>query len=110
VFDTDDSNLIQSVGELTAHQPLPRRPVAPVVKGARPMPRPPSRRHRSVRTKQVAGAVIGAIGGLVIGGRLGAWLEGDSCRCDDPGFQGFFIGAPIGAGIGAVIGSLVGAK
>ena len=54
--------------------------------------------------------MIGAIGGLVIGGRLGAWLEGDSCHCDDPGFKGFFIGAPIGAGIGAVLGSLVGAN
>jgi hypothetical protein len=37
-------------------------------------------------------------------------LEGDSCRCDDPGFKGFFIGAPIGAGIGAVLGSLVGSS
>jgi hypothetical protein len=44
------------------------------------------------------------LGGLVVGGRIGAAIEGDSCRCDDPGIKGFVIGAPIGAAIGAIIG------
>lgn len=44
------------------------------------------------------------VGGLVVGGRIGAAIEGDSCRCDDPGIKGFVIGAPIGAAIGAIIG------
>ena len=101
-FDTRDSNLLSEIEHREGHQPLATRVEPALTQPPRPMPKPPSRRHRSVRTKQAAGAVIGAIGGLVIGGRLGAWLEGDSCHCDDPGFKGFFIGAPIGAGIGAV--------
>lgn len=53
--------------------------------------------------RNVLGGVIGAIGGFVVGGKIGSKLE-PNCRCDDPGLQGFFIGAPIGAVAGAMIG------
>jgi len=41
--------------------------------------------------------------GLFAGGFLGAKLEPD-CNCDDPGLQGFVIGAPIGAIAGGILG------
>jgi hypothetical protein len=40
---------------------------------------------------------LAVIGGLLGGGALGVAIEGDSCKCDDPGLAGFLIGAPIGA-------------
>jgi hypothetical protein len=41
---------------------------------------------------------------MVGGGYIGARIEGDRCRCDDPGLAGFIIGAPIGAIAGGVVG------
>lgn len=51
-------------------------------------------RHLTRRGLQTA---LAAIAGLYAGGYLGASIEGDRCRCDDPGLKGFLIGAPIGA-------------
>jgi hypothetical protein len=58
--------------------------------------------QRSIGRK-VASGVIGAVGGFFAGGFLGAQLE-PACHCDDPGLQGFVIGAPIGAVIGGILG------
>ncbi len=60
-------------------------------------------RERSTGRK-VLGGVIGAAGGFFAGGFIGAAIEGKSCHCDDPGLQGFLVGAPIGALGGAVLG------
>ena len=109
-IDTRDSNPLPKIEHREGYQLFATRVESALTQPSRQMSRPPAARQRSVRAKQVAGAVIGAIGGFVIGGRLGGWLEGDSCHCDDPGLQGFLIGAPIGAGIGAVLGSLVGSN
>lgn len=65
----------------------------------------PGGHHRSVGRK-VAGGAIGALGGFFAGGFLGAKLEGN-CRCDDPGLQGFIIGAPVGAVIGGILGAIL---
>ena len=54
--------------------------------------------------------LLGGLGGLIGGGYLGAKIEGDSCRCDDPGFLGFFIGAPIGAVLGGVAGAAIASR
>ena len=59
--------------------------------------------HRSIGRK-VAGGVLGALGGFWAGGFLGAKMQSD-CRCDDPGLQGFIIGAPVGAVIGGILGA-----
>lgn len=50
------------------------------------------------------GAAVGATAGLFAGGYTGAWIEGDSCNCDDPGLMGALIGAPIGAVVGGILG------
>jgi hypothetical protein len=50
----------------------------------------------------LAGVAMGIVG-LLVGGMTGATLEGD-CRCDDPGWQGFVIGAPVGAAAGFALG------
>lgn len=68
---------------------------------------PPSRRPRRPTGRKAVGIVVGTVGGFLAGGLLGAAIEGDGCRCDDPGFHGFLIGAPIGAVVGAVLGALV---
>ena len=47
---------------------------------------------------------MGATAGLFAGGYTGAWIEGDSCNCDDPGLMGALIGAPIGAVVGGILG------
>jgi hypothetical protein len=52
----------------------------------------------------VAGLVLGAIGGFVVGGAIGVAIEQDSCHCDNPTARGIAIGAPIGAVVGAFIG------
>jgi hypothetical protein len=52
----------------------------------------------------VAGLVLGAIGGFVAGGAIGAAVGESSCHCDDPALHGFVIGAPIGAVVGAFLG------
>ena len=62
------------------------------------------RRRSSTRT--ILGAVAGATGGFFAGGFTGAWIEGDRCNCDDPGFKGFLIGAPVGAVAGGILGGL----
>jgi len=59
--------------------------------------------------RKVAGAVVGVVGGFFAGGLIGASLD-RNCRCDDPGLQGFIIGAPIGAIAGGVLGFLVASR
>jgi hypothetical protein len=70
-----------------------REQVGPILLGAG------GRRARSPRARW---AILGAVGGLVAGGWLGAKIEGDRCGCDDPGAKGFLIGAPLGAIAGGV--------
>ena len=62
-------------------------------------------RRRSPR-QRIFGAIVGATGGFFAGGYTGAWIEGDRCRCDDPGLKGALIGAPVGAVAGGVLGGL----
>jgi hypothetical protein len=62
-------------------------------------------RPRHYNTAQRIAASVGmGFAGFFAGGYLGAKLEPD-CRCDDPGLQGFIIGAPIGAAAGAIFGA-----
>lgn len=67
-------------------------------------------RHRAVQTKprtirqKSVGALVGAIAGFFIGGHTAAALEPD-CRCDDPGLNGWIIGAPLGAIAGGILGA-----
>jgi len=63
---------------------------------------PPSKKRSPTRI--ILGAIVGATGGLFAGGYIGAWIEGDSCNCDDPGLMGALIGAPIGAAFGGILG------
>jgi hypothetical protein len=67
-------------------------------------PRP--RVHRSARRVIYAG--IGAFAGFVAGGYVGVKIEGNRCRCDEPGLTGFIIGAPIAMIVGGVIGDRLG--
>ena len=61
---------------------------------------------RSIARK-IVGAAVGAFGGFFLGGYAGAAIEGDRCNCDDPGLQGFLIGAPIGAVAGGIFGAWI---
>lgn len=63
-------------------------------------------RGRSIARK-IVGAAVGAFGGFFLGGYAGAAIEGDRCSCDDPGLQGFLIGAPIGAVAGGIFGAWI---
>jgi hypothetical protein len=67
------------------------------------MPQGPKISNRAYRVLVSVGlGMVRFIGG----GYAGAAIEGD-CRCDDPGFKGFLIGAPIGAAVGATVGALI---
>jgi hypothetical protein len=58
-------------------------------------------RRPSTRLNSVARATfLGAVAGFAVGGLAGSALEGQSCRCDIPGFQGLMIGGSIGAVVG----------
>lgn len=63
-----------------------------------------ARQQRRGAGRIIAGAAVGALGGLFAGGYLGAAIEGDGCHCDDPGLMGALIGAPIGAVAGGILG------
>jgi hypothetical protein len=78
---------------------IPRRPGGP------PYAFPGKRRASSNRYVQqaLAGVAMG-LAGFLAGGLTGAAVEGTSCACDDPGFQGFLIGGPVGATAGAILG------
>jgi hypothetical protein len=67
-------------------------------------------RDRYGRLKRDVGILMGTVGGMVAGGVLGAKIEGDSCRCDDPGLKGFVIGAPIGAVLGGIAGAAIASR
>src|SRR5471032_2492790 len=41
--------------------------------------------------RQVAGLILGGIGGFFAGGLIGSKVE-PNCACDDPGLMGFIIG------------------
>jgi hypothetical protein len=64
-----------------------------------------SRARTSTVARRVLGGAIGATAGFFGGGFLGAAIEGDRCDCDDPGFVGFWIGAPTGAAVGGILGA-----
>src|SRR5688572_20842509 len=72
---------------------------------SRPQVRPASSKA-SVARKMV-GSVIGLFAGVYLGGAAGAAIEGNRCRCDDPGLKGWLIGAPVGGVAGAILGSKV---
>ncbi|MGE5837988.1 MAG: hypothetical protein ACM4AI_26175 [Acidobacteriota bacterium] len=69
--------------------------------------RPAVQSHRRSITRKIIGAAVGAFGGFFLGGYAGAAIEGDRCGCDDPGLQGFLIGAPIGAVAGGIFGAWI---
>jgi len=70
-----------------------------------PSPVAPSRaRQNRPLVQRILWTTAAGAGGFFGGGFLGAAIEGDSCDCDDPGFQGFLIGAPIGAAVGSILG------
>ena len=54
--------------------------------------------------RAVVGLVLGAIGGFVAGGLIGAEVSASSCHCANPELHGFVIGAPIGAVVGGFLG------
>jgi hypothetical protein len=58
-----------------------------------------SRRHRSTSDK-VAGALVGAVGGFLLGSALGAEMQ----TSPDMGW-GIVVGAPAGAVIGGILGA-----
>ena len=89
---------VETIGETVSPQMLN----PPLRRASPPLPR--SRAGKTAR--QIGAAVIGSIGGMMVGGRVGAALEGKSCACDDPGLKGFLVGAPVGMAIGAVLGVL----
>ena len=64
-------------------------------------PAPSQTRER--RNRKIAGLILGGLGGFFAGGFIGAKVE-PNCGCDDPGLQGFIIGAPIGTILGAIAG------
>ena len=68
------------------------------------------KRNPHARTKRDIGMIIGVVGGLYAGAYIGAKIEGDSCRCDDPGFQGGLIGALTGAVLGGIAGRAIGSR
>ena len=68
------------------------------------------KRNPHARTKRDIGMIIGVVGGLYAGAYLGAKIEGDSCRCDDPGLQGGLIGALTGAVLGGIAGRAIGSR
>jgi hypothetical protein len=55
--------------------------------------------------RAVLGLVLGAVGGFVAGGLIGAEVvSAQSCHCTNPELHGFIIGAPIGAVVGGFLG------
>lgn len=59
-------------------------------------------------TRAAIFTALGVVGGIYAGAYLGAAIEGDSCRCDDPGLKGGLIGIPIGAVGGGILGWMLG--
>ncbi len=54
--------------------------------------------------RAVTGLVLGAIGGFVVGGLVGAEVASQSSHRENPELHGFMIGAPIGAVVGGFLG------
>ena len=85
----------------------PGRPAA----GALTVRQQPPTHPRPQRSKganiglRIAGAAVGAVGGALAGGYLGAKSAGDCGGCDDPGLKGFLIGFPVGGIVGGVLGA-----
>jgi hypothetical protein len=78
-----------------------RRLVGPVSSG-------PAGQRLSRPTRAAIFTAIGVVGGIYAGACVGAAIEGDSCRCDDPGLKGALIGIPIGAAGGGSLGWMLG--
>jgi hypothetical protein len=65
---------------------------------------------RKARSHKRAWICLGAAGGMIAGGYLGMKIEGDGCRCDDPGLKGYAIGMPIGGLLGGLAGALIASR
>ena len=68
------------------------------------------KRNPHARTKRDIGMIVGVVGGLYAGAYSEREIEGDSCKCDDPGFQGGLIGALTGAVLGGIAGRAIGSR
>ncbi|MBE3110893.1 MAG: hypothetical protein IMZ46_10350, partial [Acidobacteria bacterium] len=62
------------------------------------------RGRRQSGNRAVWGLVLGAVGGFVAGGVIGAEVSAHSCHCANPELHGFIVGAPIGAVVGGFLG------
>jgi len=80
-----------------AHFTIARLPAFTMARPSRPTYRP----QRVSAVARVGVIALGAFGGSIAGGYVGAKLE-PNCRCDDPGLKGLLIGAPIGAILGGI--------
>ena len=96
-------NQLSSMLRATAVEPQARQLVVPPWQPSAPSRTPLPLPRRSALRK-VAGGLIGGFGGFYSGALIGAGIEGNSCRCDDPGLTGALIGAPIGAVAGSILG------
>jgi hypothetical protein len=94
----------RSLNALVQEQPAPAKPIRAQGSYGR------IKRVPHARLKRDIGLFVGVVSGMIAGGYVGAKIEGDSCRCDDPGLQGFIIGAPIGAVLGGLAGPAIGSR
>lgn len=92
-----------SVRFAIAHQRLP----APV---ARPRGAGLTSGHGgSSMARKVAYGAVGALGGFLLGGMIGAELT-KGCACDDPGLTGALFGGAGGAAGGAIFGVVLASR
>jgi hypothetical protein len=97
---------IRKISASPLQQSIDRIEAEPLLLPSVQSPSPRPRARGSLR--QHLFATLGAFGGMVAGGYIGVKIEGDRCRCDDPGLSGFVIGAPIGMIVGGVLGYKLG--
>jgi hypothetical protein len=93
----------------SAEGPIARTARVVVATGGHELARPAAQRQVRSQSRRgpgriIAGAAVGAVGGLFAGGYLGAAIDGECGGCDDPGLKGALIGMPIGAVAGGILG------